>query len=628
MAETRFEYGISAGYWSNWGMVHALKEFIANAKDSGGGIDIGWRNGVMVISDDGPGFNKACLQMGYGEAKGGGVIGQFKEGMKGGMLVCSRNGRKVKIQTPFLTVTKASIEPTVLGPDGLVIYFDEEKRGSEGTTVLVECTKKEARGVCSHFAGLRIEGIKIETTEDDRLVSIPKKGKGRVFINSAHATDGNFLFNWNFTEEVLGELGLRNAILILKEAQNRDRTVVDMESLERVMIEVLRSTMDKEIIHHLLTAWRKGNNKSSREYSSASVSCCRLSSYARPVWTQVAKEIFGEKTCLRPRTWFGPMMGYGRGMVDEAIREDEAVLTVQEMGYTPLPEMPLILDHLLMGIFPSISEVLETESKKSEDKVLKMVPKREWSKEEKSVIEEAASAYCAAFNEDQEKFPAIKMFERSYVHADAVGFWYQNAVWLKRTCVSAACESREGFEDLCGTVAHEMGHRKGGHDRSREFESRLTVMLGTLIAAEVRGKREAPHPTIEDVWGDYAEKVVYSQIAEKMKAVANGPVAPKSKGAASIIGDVSEWAYAGMVVSSRRSRRDKYEFIFTSHRESGRKQPALLAITLMPDKSVNVVAKSGQRAIDFFRWHKEVLFNGHEFMPLDVLNVGEVIRDC
>lgn len=50
MSVTRIETGVAVGYWDRWGVTHALKELIANAKDATGG-----------------GFDKRCLMLGAGE---------------------------------------------------------------------------------------------------------------------------------------------------------------------------------------------------------------------------------------------------------------------------------------------------------------------------------------------------------------------------------------------------------------------------------------------------------------------------------------------------------------------------------------------------------------------------------
>lgn len=76
MSVTRIETGVAVGYWDRWGVTHALKELIANAKDAtvtylGSTYTVEWepsgKTGFMTISDTGGGFDKRCLMLGAGE---------------------------------------------------------------------------------------------------------------------------------------------------------------------------------------------------------------------------------------------------------------------------------------------------------------------------------------------------------------------------------------------------------------------------------------------------------------------------------------------------------------------------------------------------------------------------------
>lgn len=594
MAEAkRIEMGVAAGYWDKWTMVHALKELVANAKDSGGNVvmsftpGFGDKTGLLTIEDDGYGFDKHCLMLGAGETKGRGKIGQFKEGMKGAMLVCARSERMVELRTTGFSLPRVGIEPTQLGPQGFVLYVDEQKKTDVGTVVTVECTEREVLRLAEHFTGIKVDGIQIVTTDDDRLISIPSGKKlGRIFINGALATDdGGWGFNYNFDYEEMDKLGLSSSVENLKLAQNRDRAAVGTSAVEGAVREVLCTLTDPVLIRYLLTAWMDGG-RDRREYTIRDLS---IPAAILNIWKGVVREIWTGKVCQPPRNEY-----YLRreGMLDE----NEILMAISDQGYTSLPgDIPNSIRKIVYDCFPNIHDALDQEARKPQDKVMQAIDKRKWTAEEKAIIEEASAAVSKALCVE---LPAIGMFVRTFDGLDAAGMFYQRKIWLKQEVVNRA-NSTSGFEWLCGVIVHEFCHRDGS-DRTREFESSLTKMLGVAIAGAVRGPREETlNETLEKEkmgdWSDeFPEVLTIDQITERFPQGFRFT----SKTGALNAKQVPEWHYAGVTVHENNSRRNRQYFWFTGRVDNSRNTPATLCVTLKSNLYVTLNCLTAGRGIN------------------------------
>lgn len=139
MAVQRIEYMIHAENWKSWALAQAIKEVIANARDSGGDFEVSFergsgKRGLVNVCDTGSGFPKDYLMVGAGETKGRGQIGQFREGLKGAMCVAARNGRRFAMATTGFRLEKVAIEDVALGSNGMVIYVDFEGAPSVAPT--------------------------------------------------------------------------------------------------------------------------------------------------------------------------------------------------------------------------------------------------------------------------------------------------------------------------------------------------------------------------------------------------------------------------------------------------------------------------------------------------------------
>jgi hypothetical protein len=83
-------YPLSPDYVKSWTRVRGLCELIANALDEDRDATVAWADGVLTITDTGPGIPEEGLILGY-STKTDAQIGQFGEGKKLACLVLARS---------------------------------------------------------------------------------------------------------------------------------------------------------------------------------------------------------------------------------------------------------------------------------------------------------------------------------------------------------------------------------------------------------------------------------------------------------------------------------------------------------------------------------------------------------
>lgn len=624
MAVTRIETGVAAGYWDRWKVTHALKELIANAKDAtvtyrGATFEVAWepcgRSGLMTITDTGGGFDKRCLMLGAGEEIRAGHIKRFHEGMKGAMLVAAREGLMFELATTGFSVPQVSVEQTQLGEDGFVIYADFEARRERGTVVTMECTEAQARGVATHFAGLKIAGLAIETTDDGRLIWPAGDKRGKVFVNGALATDrGEYLFNYNFDLEKLGRVGLGHLAERLKEGQNRDREHVDVESIEQAVVQVLSHCDDPEIIRYFLTAWQNGRS-TRREYSLSyryrSGGSIHPVKAVQDAWREVFRGLYPGKVCLPAgQGGFSRRRAYDWAEDDDdedggTVHEHTAALTLADHGWTVLPDdMPAAVLDAVRPFCQTVTQVIAAQRKTPQEKRMESIRRSQWTPEEEAVIEDVIGATCATLGLDRETFPGVTIFVRHFIYPDAPALWSGGKILVKRSHVAKAIAGEAGFVDLCASFGHEYGHKRGGHDHTAEFEQSLSKLLGAAIALNSeRGRGVKVDRVIErsatNGWSDEsAETFTWEQIEARFDGVARE--LRFSNATASLLAPKHTWAYLGVAVRKNKTTRPHQTFLFGARKDNRTRTPLTLGVSYDSRRGVRVVLKDGCRAIAYY----------------------------
>lgn len=124
-------YPISPDYVKSWTPVRGLCELIANAVDEDRDATVAWADGVLTITDSGPGIPEEGLILGY-STKTDAQIGQFGEGKKLACLVLARSTDigAVRCETVGYGFTPTVERRRLLG--GLI-----PSRSAQGAEVLV-----------------------------------------------------------------------------------------------------------------------------------------------------------------------------------------------------------------------------------------------------------------------------------------------------------------------------------------------------------------------------------------------------------------------------------------------------------------------------------------------------------
>lgn len=105
-------YPISLDYRSHWGNWEAIREIVQNSLDEVGSYTVEKLDTGVAISDKGKGFTIKHLIFGVSEKDSADSRGRFGEGLKIALIVLTRNGCNVSIQSENLeiVVDKAEIE--------------------------------------------------------------------------------------------------------------------------------------------------------------------------------------------------------------------------------------------------------------------------------------------------------------------------------------------------------------------------------------------------------------------------------------------------------------------------------------------------------------------------------------
>lgn len=194
--EELVELSVQADYLPEWKKWEGFREIVQNAKDAGG-VKVNKRKGYIEIKDDGEGFDKKALLIGYTtKAKDNKTIGKFGEGLKFGSLALIREGSKVEIfsrgrkYAPVIVYSK--------GFDEKVLAFKVSDDGEidKGTVVRIwrfgNLYKKYKRKI--RFL------VKKEYKEEGEIL-LDEKDKGNVYAKGIFVyKDDKLKYGYDFSE--------------------------------------------------------------------------------------------------------------------------------------------------------------------------------------------------------------------------------------------------------------------------------------------------------------------------------------------------------------------------------------------------------------------------------------------
>lgn len=426
------EYPLSPKYVASWTVGDALRELIANALDTSTEVETRYYDGRGYIGDLGPGIERAFWVMGEGEH---GEIGQFGEGLKLALLVLAREGREVEVVTREYTVCafirnsdqfQTRLLVLEFGPGGVVC----------GTEVRVTCSKEEFEEAKGRF--LKLRKVPVLNRKAGLL-----SDAGAIYVNGMYTQRVNALWGYNFTDKAL---------------VNRDRSVIDMGKLTEKMtwcLSELRNTL--LITQLLLAASVEARTPTIQPKLELGLYPCFSSSAVRVAWRRGFKRAFGVKSCLKGEASTNLIaLEAGWEVVDVGHRLGNALRYYAEIE-TSMEAMDRVFGQGAIRLKSPLTEKERRVWDQARRLAKQVVP---GGRTKRNLLVERCPGGATALT---------------------IGGLYRNGT------VYVARDRVQTLESAIGVLIHERLHGLSFNDLTREFENKLTDMVGTLVV-QLEGK--------------------------------------------------------------------------------------------------------------------------------------------
>jgi hypothetical protein len=227
----------------DWGMKEALRELIGNAY-SKPNRRLEWKDGLAIISDDGPGMKRKHFILGNSSHRDSDTeLGVHGEGTKMALNTACRENRAILIETKGFCATARFEFNDGFDDEVMTFHFWPNKKKS-GTKIMVEATKKEfdqAMDMFLEFADLK---------ELEKGIYSPG---GWFYIMDLRTSKINTLFSYNECRKDA------------KKFLNRDRNYTDINWVHNSIENCLADTKSESVILGYLTGYKE--NSTALEYS-------------------------------------------------------------------------------------------------------------------------------------------------------------------------------------------------------------------------------------------------------------------------------------------------------------------------------------------------------------------------
>lgn len=440
-------YPITADYVADWDVPRAVAELVANAYDTGASPSVCFRDGLIEVSDRGPGIPPQALAFGY-STKSGADIGQFGEGAKIALLVLARTlgPDSVVVHTVGWSAT-ARIEsrPVIEGTDPLDVLVVELTASSRrsGTKVLVKADEQLWQAVRQRFLRLRRRW----SSPASGAVVVPGE-TGRVYVGGVLvAADRDLVASY--------DLSLSDA----KHLQNRDRSVVDGFALERLIRVAQAQCSDRTTVAAWLGAVLSGALPSlERDLPSPS----QLTPAAAAAWRAVRRSSLPGRVCWRSSS-----------------TPAELELVAQDRGWTVLaPRGDTWSFERVMALcaVPPVAEAVRAGTLG-----VRFVSPKRLNEERRAVL--SSTLRTARRLWGAELVGRVRLYETAGEGCDGWAGFFNPAGDVVALHVSVLDDRSTAMGTLLHELAHRHAHRAGTEfaDRSRGFEEALGT-LGALAA--------------------------------------------------------------------------------------------------------------------------------------------------
>jgi hypothetical protein len=455
--------------------VRALCELIANALDEDPGARVGWADGVLTITDDGPGIPEEGLILGY-STKTEQQIGQFGEGKKLAALVLARSPEigAVRCETVgygFIpTVERRRLlggqipSRSAQGAEVLVYNLYRTDR-AQGTVITVACSQALAQEAIGRFRALAEPSYRPPATPG---MCVLDGDPGRVWIGGV------------LVSTIDGFRASYDLPLTDKALQNRDRTVIEAGALRDAVRAILASSQDQQVIDRFAAHVLAGGKLREPEQFFGRVVQAR----ARAAWRTWAR------THLPAKTYY------------TTAGTEEAALDLVDLGYTEVTAQGLgrYEQHAVMELLGvEVAKARQTRHYERTRGKTTWVTERSLTPAERAVLTDSRRLVRSAIGPFA--LDRVRVYSDSEERPCSQGFYSPRTgdVAIHR---DALADRYETLATLVHEAAHRVGHRGGGrwvaipdyHDRTRGFEALLTYFAAQLLGHLADGGA-LPDPT-------------------------------------------------------------------------------------------------------------------------------------
>jgi hypothetical protein len=458
-------YPISPDYVKSWTPVRALCELIANALDEDPAAHVGWTDGVLTITDDGPGIPEEGMILGH-STKTAAQIGQFGEGKKLACLVLARSPEigAVRCETVGYGFTPTverrrlleGLIPSLSGQGAEVLVYHLHRNGrTRGTVFTVACTQALAEEAIGRFRALSEPGY------------TPPAAPGTCVLTG---TPGRVWIGGVVVSTMSGLLASYDLPLDDKGLQNRDRTVIEAGALRDAVRAILAASDDAAVVDRFAAHVLAGGKLREPEQFFTDVA---YNGHARPraAWRAWARAHL-------------PAKAFYAGS-----RQEEAILDLQDMDYTLVTAkgLPGLQESSLMTLLGvEVARVRQQRHYERHHDKTTWVPDKDLRTDERDLLTAAKALVC--------RMIGPFALDRVRVYSDSEESPCADGLYTPRTGDVAVhrdvlADRHRTLSVLFHEAAHRVRHRGGGRfipsadysDRSRGFEEMLTEFGGLLL---------------------------------------------------------------------------------------------------------------------------------------------------
>lgn len=452
----------------NWEIHHAVREFIANAIDeqvlSGTkNISIAKNGDLWHIRDYGRGLKEGHLTQNENEEKltHEKVIGRFGVGMKDALATLYRHHVDVKIESRFISLSllmanKSGFENIRTLHAMIDAPSDSNMVGTD--IILGNCPDEEIALAKSYFLAFNSHVVWDETKFGQIIQSedIPC-----IYINGVKvAEEGNFLFSYNIT----------SLTAKLKKALNRERSNVGRTAYTDRVKDILLQSSSPLVLKGLVSDLREfGSGKHHDEMAWQEIQLYA----AQKMQAANTNSVFVTPTVLEQCP----------AVIDQMKKDGKHPIVIPDKLSQKMEEF---------NTTATDDEILVTTKQYSEQSEAAFDPKivsyEELSDPEKKVYDKMDDVLSLIGGKPANVHRiqiAETLYDSGLFHDRIVGLWKENEhkILIKRSQLGS-------IQKFCGTLLHECAHAaSGAGDVSREFEIKLTDMLGLLAACLIGGNQ-------------------------------------------------------------------------------------------------------------------------------------------